>query len=144
MEINAPKEKVWQVLTDNNLTTIWYSAFGEGTHAETDWKLGSKALFTDNTGSGLVSKIIVNKPFESLSVEHQGIVTNGTEDYESDIAKLIKGGLENYYLTETNGITTLSIECDMSSDYYDSMSAAWEDALKILNKLATASENQPV
>lgn len=136
IEINAPKEKVWEALVDNNVNIIWYAFFGEGTHAETDWKVGSKATFTDNTGSGLVSKVVVSKPFEELSIEHQGIVTNGDEDYESDIAKMVKGGLENYYLSENGGLTKLSIECDMSASYFDSMSAAWDEALQKISDLS--------
>jgi len=36
IEINAPKEKVWDVLLSDSYTGIWYLAFGEGVHAETD------------------------------------------------------------------------------------------------------------
>lgn len=138
INISAPKEKVWEVLTNNELTALWYSPFGEGVHAETDWKLGSKALFTDATGSGLVSRVVVNQPFDTLSIEHQGIVSNGVEDYESDVAKQVKGGHENYYLSENNGITSLSIECDMSAEYFDWMSAAWDKALQKISQLSGA------
>ncbi len=60
--INAPREKVWEVLLQDKLTRLWYAEFSEGTKAETDWKEGSKVLFTDDTGSGMVGKVVAVKP----------------------------------------------------------------------------------
>lgn len=45
IKINAPKEKVWEVLVNNDLNQTWYAVFSEGTFAETDWKIGSKVIF---------------------------------------------------------------------------------------------------
>ena len=56
MDMQAPKEKVWSVLVDDDLTRKWYAVFGEGVHAKTDWKIGSKALFIGNDGSGLAAR----------------------------------------------------------------------------------------
>ena len=136
IEINAPKEKVWNVLLDDQYTRLWYAAFSEGSHAETDWKEGSKAVFTDNTHSGLISKVTKNKPYEVLSLEYQGVVTGGKEDYESQLAQEIKGGLESYQLTEKDGITSVSIESDMGEEFFDSMSDSWENALKKVKQLS--------
>lgn len=140
IEIKAPKEKVWNVLLDDKSTRIWYAEFSEGTFAETDWKVGSKALFIDNTRSGMVSKVIVNNPGQMLSVEHQGIVMEGKEDYESEMAKAVKGGREIYMLSEKNGNTQLSIECDMAEQMFESMSLSWDKALQKIQEL---SENTP-
>lgn len=136
IEINAPKEKVWEVLLNDQYTRQWYAEFSEGSHAETDWKEGSKAVFTDNTHSGLISKVTKNKPFEVFSLEYQGVVMAGEEDYESQVAKEIKGGLEAYQLSEMEGKTTLNIESDMGDEYFDSMSASWEKALKKVKQLS--------
>lgn len=134
--INAPKEKVWAVLFDDNYTRAWYVEFGEGSKAETDWKIDSKALFTDNSGSGLIGKVIVNRPTEVLSLEYQGIVNDGKEDYSSPIAKSVKGGRETYRLTEKVGITHLAIECDMEESMFESMAIAWEKALLKIKELS--------
>lgn len=136
IEIMAPKEKVWKVLLDDKCTRIWYAEFSEGTHAETDWQVGSKAVFTDNSNSGMVSKVIVNKPGEMLSIEHQGIVMDGKEDYESEMAKAIKGGREIYLLSGKNGITQLSIESDMAEEMFESMSLSWGKALQKIKELS--------
>ena len=39
IDINAPKEKVWNVLWDDDSYRKWTSAFAEGSYAKTDnWK----------------------------------------------------------------------------------------------------------
>jgi len=134
--IMAPIEKVWKVLLDDKCTRIWYAEFSEGTHAVTDWQVGSKAVFIDNSNSGLVSKVIVNKPGEMLSVEHQGIVMDGKEDYESEMAKAVKGGRETYLLSGKNVITQLSIESDMAEEMFESMSLSWDKALQKIQELS--------
>jgi uncharacterized protein YndB with AHSA1/START domain len=134
--IKAPREKVWNVLIDDACTRVWYAEFSEGTHAETDWNVGSKALFTDSSGSGLLAKVAVNKPNEMLSVSYEGIINSGKEDYESDIARQVKGGHETYWLKENNGNTYLEIECTMAPEMIEQMSEAWEKALEKVRELA--------
>ena len=134
--IHAPKEKVWEVLLKDDYTRQWFSEFSEGTHADTDWSVGSKALFTDNTNSGMVAKIVENKKAELLSMEYLGSVENGKEEYETEMAKAVKGGMEIYKLSENNGVTDLTISCDMGEDYFDMMSLAWDRALQKIKGLS--------
>jgi hypothetical protein len=136
IEVNAPKEIVWEVLLDDKFTRIWYAEFSEGSHAETDWKVGSKAVFTDNSGCGLIATVVENNPFEFLQVQYTGYMNNGVEDYDSNIAKEVKGGLETYSLSEKDGVTNLSIECGMSEQMFETMSLAWDKALQKLKKLS--------
>lgn len=136
ISISAPAEKVWEVLTDDQYTRMWYAEFSEGTYAETDWKEGSKAVFKDTKGNGLVGKIVLNRPPEALSVEYEGIVNAHVEDYKSSEAQQIRGGHENYFLTESDGITMLSIESDMSPEYIEPMSLMWDKALLKIKDLS--------
>jgi len=139
MTINAHKEKVWDVLIDDKFTKIWYAEFGEGTHAITDWKVGSKVQFRDKSGSGLVGKIISNQPGELLSIEYYGLLDKGVEDLDSEGAKQVKGGREIYKLTEEDGVTTLQTEADMAEDFFEMMSDAWERALQKIKELSEAA-----
>ena len=139
VNINAGSETVWDVLTNDRLTRIWYAAFSEGAHAETDWKEGSKAIFKDNAGFGLVGRVIKSMPNEVLSVEYTGVLTDGKEDYDSDLAKQVKGGREMYSITHKEGITRLDIASDMSEDSYDQMSQMWDKALVKIKQLAENS-----
>lgn len=136
IDISAPREKVWDVLLQDKFTRIWYAEFSEGTYAETDWQVGSKAVFKDHTESGMVGKVITNQPNELLSVEYQGLVADGKEDYQSAEAQQVKGGRETYRLAEKNGVTQLSIEGDMSEAYFETMSLAWNKALQKIKELS--------
>lgn len=138
IDINAPKEKVWDVLLKDEFTRIWYSEFSEGSHAVTDWKVGSKAIFKDHSGNGLIAKVIANEPCKLLSIEHQCMLMNGVEDYESKYAKEVKGAKETYKLSEENGITHVDIECDMGPDMFEMMAGAWDKALQKVKELSEA------
>ena len=140
IEINASSEMVWEVLLDDKYNRLWFAEFSEGTRAQTDWTVGSKAIFADESKSGLIGKIIANKPSELLSIEYAGQLINNVEDYDSDIAKAIKGGKEVYRLTEVNGKTNLDIECDMGDEMFDMMSESWQKALQKIKQLAETQE----
>lgn len=127
---------VWDVLLNADYNKIWYRAFGEGIEAETDWKKGSKAVFTDRKGNGLFGKIVANDPDKLLSIEYLGEMANGREVYDSEGAAAIKGGRETYKLTEKAGETLLEIAADMHPDYYDMMLAMWQKALLEIKALA--------
>lgn len=137
-EIKAAREKVWDVLLQDKYTRTWYAVFSEGAHAETDWKLGSKAVFLDNKGSGIIGRVVVNKPQELISIEYNGIVAQGVEDYESDAAKDMAGALETYRLSEKDGLIHLSVECEMPAEFFDGMSLAWDKAIGKIKEMSEA------
>jgi hypothetical protein len=139
--VQATPERVWQVLLEDQYTRQWYEDFSPGSHAQTDWKEGSKALFIDASGNGLVARITKNKPFEELAMEHLGAYFNGREDYESSDALSVKGGQEIYRLTKEGASTRLTITCDMAEEVFEGMSAAWESALIKLKQLAEKKPN---
>lgn len=135
-EINAPKEKVWNVLLEDEYNRIWMAEFMEGSHAKTDWIVGHKVRFLDNDNNGLVGRIITKQPYDVIEMEYDGEVKNGEDDFDSEMAQQMKGSRENYYLSESNGVTTLKIEVDMGDDWIDMMSAAWDKALDKIEELS--------
>jgi PhnB protein len=143
IDINAPKQQVWDVLVKDEYTRDWYSVFSPGSHVETDWKEGGKAVFSDHSNCGMVAKIIANKPNEELAFEYTGFLKDGEEDYESEGAKALKGGKEIYLLRGENGSTHLEIASDMGDEWYDSMSLAWDKALQKLKQLAEGKKPFP-
>ena len=118
---------------------IWYAEFSEGSHAQTDWQVGGKAVFTDNSCNGIVARIVENKPAELLDLEYTGTLENGKENYESDMAIAIKGSHETYRLNESGGVTHLHIASDMGAQYFEMMSEAWDRALQKVKGLAEAN-----
>jgi uncharacterized protein YndB with AHSA1/START domain len=134
--INASREKVWEALWNDAHYRAWTNAFMEGSHAVTDWKEGSKVLFMDGKGSGMVSVVAANKPNEFMSFKHLGEVHNGVEDTTSDKVKGWSGSHENYTLKDANGKTALTVEMDITSDYKEYFEKTWPKALDQLKALA--------
>lgn len=138
IEITAPKEKVWTVLLDDTYNKDWYALFSEGTTAQSDWIEGHKITFTDKSNNGMVGTIARKKPYEKLSFVFDGLVVNGTEDYDSEIAKQFKGAEETYRLESKGDNTILSISADMDEEMYDEMDRKWETALQRISELSHA------
>jgi uncharacterized protein YndB with AHSA1/START domain len=136
IEINAPKEEVWKTLILDERNAIWYAAFSEGTHAETDWQVGSKVVFKDASQSGIIGVITENKPNEMLSIEYNGVVVEGKEDFESELAQAMNGFKELYWLKEENGVTKLDVQSDMGAEYYQMMSEQWDKAMLQIKSLS--------
>ncbi|TKC05584.1 SRPBCC domain-containing protein [Pedobacter polaris] len=144
IEINAPREKVWDVLFGEETYPLWTSAFGEGSRVETDWQKGSKALFLGSGNSGMVSKIADNVPNEYMSIEHLGMIKNGIEDYDSEEVKSWAGAKENYTLTDLDGKTNLYIfmemdESEKNKPMIDMFADMWPKALAKVKELAEPS-----
>ena len=133
--INAPKEKVWEILWSNDTYGKWTNVFAEGSIAVTDWKEGSKVLFLSGC-DGMVSKIAANKPYEFMSIAHQGIVKDGIEDTTSEAVQGWKGAMENYTLTEADGQTSLQVDMDTVEEYKGYFKEKWPLAIEQIKLLS--------
>lgn len=136
ISINAPKEKVWDVLWNDSSYRAWTSVFAEGSHAETDWKKGSKVLFLDNKGRGMVSVIAEKIPNEFMSFKHLGEVKDGVEDIISERVSQWAGALENYSLNTVNGKTELTVDMNITDEFIDYFLNTWPKALDKVKELA--------
>lgn len=140
--IRSSKEQIWKILWDDATYRIWAAAFHEGTHAISDWKVGSRIMFVDEKGNGAFAEIIKNNPNEIMSFNHLGWTGNWQElpaDMEFNIGgKIVKwsGGIENYMLSPTNGETTVTVEMIGDfGDWDDHINNVYPKALENLRKL---------
>jgi hypothetical protein len=140
IEINAPKEKVWNTMLDDKTYRIWTEAFMPGSHYIGDWNRGSKILFLaqDKEGKlgGMVSRIKENRKYDFISIEHLGVVSDGKEDITSDAVKPWAGSLENYSFKEKDGKTEVLVEMDITEEYKDMFTDMWPRALQMLKKIS--------
>lgn len=139
IEIQAPRERVWDVLVQDETYRQWAAEFMPGSYAETDWQAGSKAAFRDSRGSGVIGRIVTSERPEYLDIEYDGLLVNDREDLESSDAIEMKGAHETYRLTEQSGTTHLAIESGMSEAYYADMNEAWVRALRKVKELAEST-----
>lgn len=140
VSIDAPAQKVWEVLLNKEYIEQWYKAFGEGVKADTDWQLGSKAIFTDNNSDGIIGRIVTLEPNKKISIEYDGFMSKGKEDHVSEAAMAIKGTQETYSLEQTGNSTNLSISLEMDEKYFDMMSTMWDNALQKIKDLSETGE----
>ncbi len=137
--INAAKEKVWSTLWDDASYRKWTSVFSPTSYAVTDnWKQGTKVLFLDGEGSGMVSMIAENKPYQFMSIKHLGEVKNGVEDTTSEKVQQWNGALENYTLVETPAGTDIMIELigNLPAEFKEFFLSRWPKALALLKEIA--------
>ncbi|RZM30045.1 MAG: SRPBCC domain-containing protein [Pedobacter sp.] len=133
--INASAEKIWNILLGSETYTKWTEPFAPGSVAVTDWKKGSKALFTDGSGNGMVSEIAESIPHEFLSIHHKGMIKDGVEDIESAQATQWSG-YENYTLKSSGGKTEWLIDVDAPEEHLDYFTGTWPKAMEIVKELA--------
>ncbi len=137
IDIRASRKKTWEVVFNQNFTRKWYDELSFGAQVVSTWEKGSKVLFTDLSGGGLVGQVKVHKPLEQISVEYQGIVSAGDEDYQSESAQEVMGGSETYtFLENVPGLTQLTVELATPEGTSGTIASAWERALCKIKTLA--------
>lgn len=134
--IDAPREKVWEVLWGDASYRQWTAVFAEGSRVETTWEKGSKVLFLGNSNEGMVARIADKVPNEYMSFQHLGEVNNGVEDVTSDKVKAWAGAFENYTLTNVNGKTELLVDMDLADEFKDYFTKTWPQALEKVKELS--------
>lgn len=137
-EIKAPAQKVWDTLWNEATYPRWTSSFNpEGNSVmQSDWKVGGRTLFSDGKGNGMISTIkTMNEPYD-LVFEHQGEMINGKEDTTSEKVKSWSGSLEEYHLSEQNGITTLKASVQTAAEWEEMLNNGFTQGLEMVRKLS--------
>lgn len=136
ISINAPREKVWNILWDDTTYREWTAAFHPDSYAVSNWNEGDKILFLGGEGNGMVSRIAQKRPNEYMSFEHLGEIKDGVEDTTSERVKLWAGSYENYTLNDNNGNTDLIIDIDLSGEFVEMFNEMWPKALAKVKEIA--------
>lgn len=137
ININAPKEKVWDKMLGDVGYRKWTSAFNPTSHFVGDWSVGSKMLFIgsdEKTGKegGMVSRIAENRMNEYMSVEHLGELKDGVEE----LWGAEKNAFENYTFVDKDGGTELQVEMtNVPVEWADMFTEMWPASLEILKKI---------
>ena len=135
IDINAPKEKVWNTMLEDKTYRIWTEAFAPGSYYKGDWNKGSKILFLapgEKGEMGMVSRIKDNRKYEFISIEHLGDVKDGKEYTETSWS----GALENYTFKENKGKTEVLIDVDSTEEFKEMFQGMWPKALQKVKELA--------
>lgn len=137
--IDAPREKVWDILWNDATYPVWTRAFSENSRVETDWQEGSKVLFLGGENEGMISSIAANIPNEFMSFKHLGAMKDGVEDYDSEQTKQWAGSFENYTLKTVDGKTELAVDLEVTEQDKAYFLKIWPEAM---DKIKELSENK--
>ena len=136
IKIKAPTNKVWDVLTKPEFTNQWTKYFGDfHGKLESDWKLGSPVLWTENDGHVVVEG--------EVSAVYAGKMLRFTV-FDSQMPRPMTSETDGitYTLVGNNGDTLLSVrQGDFGSlvngkAYYDATVDTWNKVLPKVKELA--------
>ena len=141
--IDAPVEKVYATMLDEEHYKEWTAVFNPGSHFKGSWEKGAKILFLgpdENTGEmgGMVARIKENIPNRFVSIEHLGLVLKGEEITEGPQVEGWAGAFENYTFREEEGRTLLSVDMDSNDEFADFFKETWPKALEKLKTICEA------
>lgn len=137
-EIKAPARKVWDTLWNEKTYSQWTKDFNPngGSWIQSDWQVGGRTLFLDGKGNGMVSTIKTkNEPYD-LVFEHKGELLDGKEDTASEKVKSWAGSLEEYHLSENDGVTVLSASVQAGEEWEELMNKGFTNGLEEVKRLS--------
>ncbi|WP_276978045.1 SRPBCC domain-containing protein [Flavobacterium filum] len=142
IKINTQANKVYDAMLGiSNKSTYeqWTALFNPTSTYEGNWIKGSKMLFvgTDEKGEmgGIVSEIFENIPNQFISIRHYGLLKSNLEITEGPEVEKWANGFENYTFVENNGTTKVTVDIDITEDFWDYMNETYPKALDKLKEI---------
>lgn len=135
ISINAPVEKVYKTMLEQDTYREWTTAFEPTSRYEGDWTPGSKIKFLSGTGAGMYSEIAENKPNEFVSIRHLGMIADGVIDTESDAVKAWAPCFENYTFIEKGNETEVKVDLGIPEEWVTMFEEMWPKALLKLKEV---------
>jgi len=140
--IQAPAEKVYQVMLAPDSYRQWTAAFNPTSRYEGSWDAGATIHFIGEgeNGSigGMVARIRENIPNRFVSIEHLGVLAGDQELYEGPEVDDWAGGRENYSFTPDGDHTVLLVELTYNAEFREYFDSAWPEALARLKAICEA------
>lgn len=135
--IDAPLQKVWDVLWNTGTYTEWTRFFGSGSKMKSDWKVGGKTYFVNAEGEGMVSTIDSLDEPNQIIFKHLGMVDKeGNEDTQSKEIMEWSGCFEKYILIDLEGKTKLHVEVQVDKQWEDHINKGFIQGLEVVKSLA--------
>ncbi len=137
--IDAPKEKVFDVMISKEHYNDWTTAFDPSSSFDGKWEKGAKLKFIgsgeDGAVYGMISEVEDIVRGERVILKHIGIVANGVEDYTSDQVKKWAPAYENYFFDAEDGKTRVRVEMETLEENKPYFVDTWPAALQLLKTI---------
>ncbi|WEK71066.1 MAG: SRPBCC domain-containing protein [Candidatus Chryseobacterium colombiense] len=135
--IDAPKQKIWDVLWNEKTYSEWTKFFSPGSVMKSDWKVGGKTYFLNPEGEGMVSTIDSIEQPDQIIFKHLGMIDKeGNEDIHSKEVMEWSGCFEKYILIDFGGKTKLHAEVQTEKEWQDHINTGFIKGLEIVKDLA--------
>lgn len=129
-------------MLDEHTYQQWTKPFNEGSRYEGKWETGSEMRFIGiddkgNESGGMYSKIKEVRPYEFVSIEHLGVITEtGEVDTTNESVKKWTPAFENYTFNDKEGATEVTVEIDISDEWKEMFNDMWPRALTKLKEIS--------
>lgn len=136
ISINAPKERVWEVLWSDKSYQEWTSVFCEGTYVVSNWKEGDSIQFLSPNGSGMDSVVFKRIENEYMAFKHLSEVKEFKVMPVDTTDQGWSGAMETYRLTSDENGTLLEGTMDMVEKYIDYFQTIFPKAFEKVKALS--------
>lgn len=136
IEINASKEKVWEVLWDDQTLRDWANIIDEGTYMEGKLQEGNEVNFIGASGFGVTSRVEKLIPYKHVSFRQIADIKIGKDGAIEKRDKQWTGGIESYELEEINAKIKLSVTQDVPEELTEYFKTKYPQALERVKVLA--------
>ena len=136
VDIDALKQKIWNVLWQDETFRQWAGVIDPGTYMVGELKQGSKVQFISaENGYGVTSLVDKMVEGEYVLLKHSADTQeSGARSREDEWT----GGSESYTLVGGGNATTLILMCDVPNEMKEYFDDAYPKALQKLKELAEA------
>ena len=137
-EIQAPREKVWNTLFDDETFRDWGNIIDEGQYMVGELKEGNEVQFISSaSGYGVTSLVEKLVPNEIVLFRQ---MADTKDSGEKEREKEWTGGTESYSLVENNSITNLTVNIDVPPGQEETFKDRFPKALERVKMLAEEKE----
>lgn len=136
IEINAPKEKIWQSLWEDTSYRDWVSFFCEGSYAKSNWIEGDSIHFLTQNGQGMNS--IIEKKIENqyMAFKHISEIKDFEPQPIDEKTSEWSGCMETYELIQNDSSVTLKVLMDTLEKYVEYFENTFSKALERIKELS--------
>lgn len=134
IKINSSREKVWEILWQDESYRKWTAVFIPGSYYEGELKQGNDIKFLSPGENGLFAMVEKMVPFESMHFVHFGLILDGVREQKT----FKDGAIEYYDLHEIDGFTNLKVTLRTEDEYIDYFNNIFPRALEAVKELAEA------
>jgi uncharacterized protein YndB with AHSA1/START domain len=137
VDINAPREKVWRIMSTHGPYEEFAGAGWPGATFQGEWRAGADMKFVSPNQGGTLAKLEEYVPQDHVLAKHIAVLkADGSEDRTSEEAKSWIGTTERYTFSENNGRTTLRVDINTPPNWEKMFNDGWPKALAKLKELA--------